>query len=270
MSGAPRLGDNGGHRSRKLTVLVFVLFFRISLLTNMMGSLIPEVIRDFRLSLAAAGLLPFAFFLSYGLVSVPSGMLVERTSARRVVLWALVLMFPGALAFPSFQGMVRRWGLFFLIGVGAAALQVVINLAASGRRRGTLCLQLRAGAVHLRHRLLLGPQLYSYLVPNLGRANQSSWLGVLAARTPPPTRGFPVLGVHTGRSDRLLVTAAVRSRASTPPRRSAPVPGGVTCSLFACPSSGCSSPVFSYMSAWSRGSRTGCHNFCSPITRFIP
>jgi len=62
---------------------VLVLFFLISLLTNIMGPLIPETIRSFKLSLAAAGLLPFAFFLSYGLVSIPAGMLGDRTSAKK-------------------------------------------------------------------------------------------------------------------------------------------------------------------------------------------
>ncbi len=191
---------------------MFLLFFLISLLTNIMGPLIPETIRDFRLSLAAAGLLPFAFFLSYGLVSIPAGMLVERTSAKKVVLWALVLMFAGALAFPSIPRYGTALGSFFLIGAGAAALQVVINpllRVAGGEEHyafNSALAQFVFGTGSF-----LGPQLYSYLVLHLGKSNQSSWLGVLAALTPPTLPWVSVYWVFTlGVAIVLLVTAAVR------------------------------------------------------------
>ena len=127
------------HRSWKLTLLVLVLFFLISLLTNIMGPLIPETIRSFKLSLAAAGLLPFAFFLSYGLVSIPAGMLGDRTSAKKVLLCALGLQLAGALLFPSMPSYATALVSFFLIGIGSAALQVIINplLRVSGARSTT-------------------------------------------------------------------------------------------------------------------------------------
>ncbi len=114
-------------RSRRGTALVLVTFFLLSMVTNIMGPLIPEVIRSFGLSLTAAGLLPFAFFISYGIVSIPAGMLVERTSAKPVMLISLLLIACASLLFAARPAYGTALASFFLIGMGAAALQVVIN-----------------------------------------------------------------------------------------------------------------------------------------------
>lgn len=44
-----------------LVCLIFLIFFVISLLTNIIGPLVPEIIDSFKLSLALAGLLRFFF-----------------------------------------------------------------------------------------------------------------------------------------------------------------------------------------------------------------
>ncbi len=53
--------------------LVFVTFFVISLITNIFGPLIPDIITGFHLSLAAAAFLPFSLFAAYGAFSIPAG-----------------------------------------------------------------------------------------------------------------------------------------------------------------------------------------------------
>ena len=50
-------------RSAFVVVLVFLIFFVISLITNIMGALIPNIRDDFHLSLGLAGFLPFSFFV---------------------------------------------------------------------------------------------------------------------------------------------------------------------------------------------------------------
>ncbi len=57
-------------RNYFVVFLVFLIFFVISFLTNIMGPLIPEIIKGFDLSLFMAGFLPFSFFLAY--MSCPS------------------------------------------------------------------------------------------------------------------------------------------------------------------------------------------------------
>ena len=60
----------------KMVLLVFVTFFVISLITNIIGPLIPDIINDFDLNLTLVALLPFSFFIAYGIISIPSGMLI--------------------------------------------------------------------------------------------------------------------------------------------------------------------------------------------------
>jgi len=65
---------NHGH------IVLYILFvwFVISFVTNIIGPLMPIIIRDFSLSLALAGVLPFSFFMAYGVVSIPAGIMVRR------------------------------------------------------------------------------------------------------------------------------------------------------------------------------------------------
>lgn len=110
-----------------LITLIFVIFFVISLLTNVMGAIIPEIITSFSVSYKMAALLPFAFFLAYGLLSIPGGMMVEVWQEKRVVILSFLLGLCGALLF----ALVPRYGVslpsLFLIGAGMAIIQVAIN-----------------------------------------------------------------------------------------------------------------------------------------------
>ena len=105
--------------------LVFLIFFAISLLTNILGPLIPDIIKGFSLSLGMAGVLPFSFFVAYGVMSIPSGMLVERYREKVVI--AAAVAFAGSLAFALFPTFAVALPSLFLIGIGMAMLQVAIN-----------------------------------------------------------------------------------------------------------------------------------------------
>lgn len=48
-------------RNRYLAGLVFLIFFVMSLLTNILGPLVPDIISSFGVTLAAAALLHFRF-----------------------------------------------------------------------------------------------------------------------------------------------------------------------------------------------------------------
>ncbi len=106
---------------------ILVVWFVISFVTNLIGPLMPTIIGDFHLSLALAGFLPFSFFLAYGLISIPAGALVEARGPRFTLLLAFALNLAGCLAIslsPTY--LIVIVGLF-VIGLGMAMLQVVIN-----------------------------------------------------------------------------------------------------------------------------------------------
>jgi len=52
-------------RSTGIVLLVFLIVFVISFVTNILGPLVPDIIKGFSLSLTLAGLLPFSFFVGW-------------------------------------------------------------------------------------------------------------------------------------------------------------------------------------------------------------
>ena len=115
-------------RNRALIIgYILCVWFVISFVTNIIGPLMPIVIREFHLSLGLAGFLPFSFFLAYGVISIPAGMLVERFGARAILLAAFGLNLLGAAAIALLPSYLVVIGGLFVIGLGMAMLQVVIN-----------------------------------------------------------------------------------------------------------------------------------------------
>jgi fucose permease len=187
-----------------LVGVVLAIFFVIALLTNILGPIIPDIIRSFRLSLTAAGFLPFAFFIAYGVASIPAGMLVEWLGEKKVVLGGFGLAFSGALLFaivPVYPVAVTS---LFLIGVGMALLQVAINpllRVAGGSEHfafnATLSQLVFGGAS------FISPLVYSYLVRSLesGARNGSGFfIGMLAAVVPQNLSWVSVYWILAGSS----------------------------------------------------------------------
>ena len=110
-----------------LMLFIMVIWFVISFVTNLIGPLMPTIISDFHLSLALAGFLPFSFFLAYGLISIPAGALVEARGPRTTLLAAFALNLAGCLAISLYPVYAVVIAGLFVIGLGMAMLQVVIN-----------------------------------------------------------------------------------------------------------------------------------------------
>lgn len=170
-------------RNPFLVILVFLVFFVISLVTNVIGAINPDVGQSFGLSLTFVGLLAFAFFVAYGVMSIPAGLLVERYREKPVMIAAFGLALSGALLisiWPSYPVFLLS---LFLIGTGFAALQVVINplLRVSGGEEhyafNSVLAQLIFGGASF-----LSPFIYSYFVQNLGRpgAEGKPLIGLMA------------------------------------------------------------------------------------------
>ena len=155
-------------RSYYMVGLVLLIFFVISFLTNILGPLVPDIINSFVLSLTLAGFLPFSFFVAYGVASIPAGILVEKYTEKPVLLASFVLAFVGSILFASIPSFPVAMISLFLIGVGMAMLQVVINplLRVSGGEEHfafySVMAQLFFGLASF-----ISPQVYSYLVKNL-------------------------------------------------------------------------------------------------------
>jgi fucose permease len=114
-------------RNYYIVALIMLTFFVISFLTNVIGALNPDFIKGFDLSLTLAALLPFAFFIAYGLVSIPTGMLLEKYKEKKIMVAGFVVAFIGSLLLAVVHNYLSAIISLFLIGCGMAMLQVVIN-----------------------------------------------------------------------------------------------------------------------------------------------
>ena len=155
-------------RNYFVVALILFVFFIISFLTNIMGPLIPDIINDFKVSMAMAALLPFSFFIAYGVLSIPAGMAVEKYKEKWVMVFAFFIAFLGALLFSLFPSFPVALVSLFMIGAGMAMLQVAINpllRVAGGEEHfafNSVMGQLAFGAASF-----ASPKLFSYLVVGL-------------------------------------------------------------------------------------------------------
>jgi len=105
-------------KGNSIVALIFLIFFVISLLQNMLGPLIPNIIDDFSLSLSLAGFLPFSFFIAYAVMSIPTGFLIERFREKAILLVAFFISFSGALLFATNANFTYALLSLFLMGNG--------------------------------------------------------------------------------------------------------------------------------------------------------
>ncbi len=150
--------------------LILLTFFVISFLTNMIGPLVPDIIDSFDLSLTLVALLPFAFFIAYGLMSIPSGMLIERFGEKKVILAAFGCAFTGAFLFASGPSYGMYIVSLFFIGAGMAMLQVAINpLLRVAGGESNFAFNSVIGQLFFGLASFLSPLMYTYLVLNIGK-----------------------------------------------------------------------------------------------------
>ncbi len=184
-------------RHPMIVVLVFLVFFVISFLTNILGPLVPDIIAGFSLSLVLAGFLPFSFFVAYGVMSIPAGMLLERYREKAVMVAAFGLAFAGSLLFASVPTFQVALSSLFLIGIGMTMLQVAINplLRAAGGEEHFAFFSVM-GQLVFGSASFVSPFVYSYLVTHLredGAAAGGGLLGLLARNVP---RALPWVSLY--------------------------------------------------------------------------
>lgn len=198
-------------RNLVIVVLILLVFFVISYLTNILGALNPKVSESYKLSETMAGFLPFAFFIAYGVMSIPAGLMVERWGEKRMMLFAFILAFLGAAAFAALPLLNVFVISLFTVGAGMAILQVVINplLRVSGGEEhytvNSVLAQLIFGLASF-----VSPQMYSYLVSNIDQQNLNAPLiSLMIDLVPSKMSWVSVYWVFSAISIVMLVVIAV-------------------------------------------------------------
>lgn len=114
-------------KSPYVVFLIMITFFVISFISNIIGPIIPDLIQSFDLNLTLVSLLPFSFFIAYGIMSIPAGILLETYQEKKVMLMAFGLATLGSILIVLSPNYLSALLSLFLIGSGMAMLQVVIN-----------------------------------------------------------------------------------------------------------------------------------------------
>src|SRR3569833_891129 len=111
-------------------IAVTTLFFAWGFITAMVDPLIASLKTVFSLTNAESMLAPFAYFIAYGVVSLPAAALVARAGYGKAIVIALVAMSVGCLVVP----LATQLGTFhlvlvalFIIASGVTVLQVAAN-----------------------------------------------------------------------------------------------------------------------------------------------
>lgn len=184
------------HRMKRnyyMVSLVFMTFFVISFITNILGALIPDIQRSFRLSYSMVAFLPFSFFIAYGVMSIPAGVFVERSGEKRSMLMSFGVAVAGAMLLCLFAGYGVSLASLFLIGIGMAMLQVVINpllRIAGGEEHfafNSVLAQLLFGLASF-----ISPRIYAYIALNW-EANAGNWSMALLRKVTNPAYTWTAL-----------------------------------------------------------------------------
>jgi FHS family L-fucose permease-like MFS transporter len=115
---------------RTAFIFLTILFFLWGFITVLVDSLIPRLREVFTLSYFQAGMVQFAFFGAYFLLSIPAGYILSKIGYKRGIILGLVTMAVGCLLFYP-AASYRIFGVFmlgyFILAGGITILQVAAN-----------------------------------------------------------------------------------------------------------------------------------------------
>ena len=107
-----------------------VLYFMMGLITCLNDTLVPFFKSGFSLTYAQSSLVQFYFFLTYGIMSIPAGKIVEKIGYKNGMVMGFSVAAFGALLFLP-ASILNQYVLFlaalFIIAIGIVLLQVAAN-----------------------------------------------------------------------------------------------------------------------------------------------
>lgn len=178
---------------KNITLISFIMmfWFVISFITNILGPIIPDIIKNFSLShLAMAGFIPTSFFLAYAIMSVPAGMLIDKIGDKKVLFIGFLMPFIGTLLFACVPCYEMLLASCFIIGLGMAMLQTVLNplqRVAGGEENYAFIAEFAQFMFGIAS--FISPLVYIYLVkeltPGTYKKGNNLFIDLLARVTPP-------------------------------------------------------------------------------------
>lgn len=129
-SSAIQVEGSGNQNYMPALISLAVLYFMNGFITCLNDTLVPFFKEGFTLSYADSSLVQFYFFLTYGLMSFPAGMIVEKIGYKNGMVLGFAIAAIGALLFYPAADM-HLYYLFlaalFVLAIGIVVLQVASN-----------------------------------------------------------------------------------------------------------------------------------------------
>ncbi|MAN26713.1 MULTISPECIES: sugar MFS transporter [Mesonia] len=124
------MNNNSSKSYRTAFMFLTLLFFLWGFLTVIVDSLIPRLKEVFELSYFQAGMVQFAFFGAYFLLSIPASFILSKIGYKKGIILGILMMAAGCLLFYPASSLRLFWvfmlGYFILAG-GITILQVAAN-----------------------------------------------------------------------------------------------------------------------------------------------
>ncbi len=119
-----------------LKALVFAMFAMFAMTTDSVGTVIPEVIREFELGLTAGGSFQYATMSGIAISAIGLGFLADRLGRKVTILIGLVMFGLGSALFAAGHDFLFFTALMFISGLGigifkAGALALIGDLSRS-------------------------------------------------------------------------------------------------------------------------------------------
>ena len=153
-----------------LIIITIAIYVAFGLVTSVIGVIIDKFQVQYNVSLNVAALLPFAFYLSYGIFSVPFGIQMDRIGGKAVLIIGMVLMTLGCFLLYLSNNYILVISMIFLTGIGVTAIQTAGNpfireLDSPSRYTANLTIIIGVGALGYAFSPLLVPYIQSKGLP---------------------------------------------------------------------------------------------------------
>jgi fucose permease len=167
---------------KRLTIvaLVNLVYFEVGLMVSIIGALIPDIIKAYGLSYSGAATLPVAYYVSFGLFAIPSGIAIEKITYKKLLLFSYATGITGIILFAFFRNYYSSIISLFIIGCALTLAQVLafplIRETVGARKlpfHSTLnTLLYGAGA-------FLSPYFYTMVIKGIGNPSQNFPFNIL-------------------------------------------------------------------------------------------
>ncbi|GGG81216.1 sugar transporter [Parapedobacter pyrenivorans] len=127
---SPMANETNGRSYTPALIVLAVLYFMMGFITCLNDTLVPFFKTGFTLNYAESALVQFYFFLTYAVMSIPAGKIVEKVGYKQGMVFGFAIAGIGALLFfPA--ALLHQYQLFlgalFVLAIGIVLLQVAAN-----------------------------------------------------------------------------------------------------------------------------------------------